>query len=46
MGSGSAGCGGEGNLCFGVPDPLFPLAQPLPPHGITPEPGLLVINRV
>jgi len=32
-----------GNLCFGVPDPLFPLAQPLPPHGITPEPGLLVI---
>lgn len=33
----------EGNLCFGVPDPLFPLAQSLPPQSITPEPGLLVI---
>jgi len=32
-----------GNLCFGVPDPLFPLTQPLQPHSITPEPGLLVI---
>lgn len=32
-----------GNLCFGVPDPLFPLTQPLPAQAITPEPGLLVI---
>jgi tetratricopeptide (TPR) repeat protein len=32
-----------GRLCFGVPDPMFRLAQPLPPAGITPQPGLLVI---
>lgn len=32
-----------GNLCFGVPDPMFPLTQPLPPQAITPQPGLLVI---
>lgn len=32
-----------GNLCFGVPDPMFPLSQPLPPQSITPQPGLLVI---
>jgi tetratricopeptide (TPR) repeat protein len=32
-----------GNLCFGVPDPMFPLTQPLAAQSLTPQPGLLVI---
>lgn len=33
-----------GRLCLGVPDPMVRLAQPLPPAGITPRPGLLMVS--
>ena len=37
------GAGDAGRLCFGEPDPLFPLDAPPEPFGIAPQPGMLVI---
>lgn len=37
------GEGDAGQLCFGEPDPLFPLEAPPAPFGVAPQPGMLVI---